>query len=320
MGKQAWRKEQHRQERKTKREGLSLHDKILSPGLHERYALAATRILGFWRETQCSPQGWEQVDVAASLYLEHIFCEGYPKGFGSDGLAALQHFMPEVAGKLRHSWRLLKSWNKMEPPTRVLPISPLVVLAIGGACVRLRKIHCAAAFLLCFDTLLRPGELYGLRKRDITWAGGKAVISLRNTKTGQRKGAEEMVVCQSWIANWWLHRALLTRSDDEFLFRCTSKSLRTLFFALLEHIGLEGHFSMYSFRRGGATWHFLPCGSMEETLLRGRWQSTSTARIYLQDAAATLTHLQITPEQRSYMRQLSQTLSASSQRGVRGRY
>ena len=320
MGKQDWRKERLRQERRQKRSGLSLHDKVLSPGLHGRYSLAATRILQFWVESQCSPDGWEEVDIAASLYLEHIFCEGYPKGFGSDGLAALQHFMPEVAGKLRHSWRLLKSWNKMEPPVRVLPISPLIVLAMGGACVRLRKIHCAAAFLVGFDTLLRPGELYQLRKRDFTWAGGKAVISLRNTKTGQRKGAEEMVVCHSWIANWWLHRALASKSDDDFLLSCTAKSLRTLFFGLLEHFRITGHFSMYSFRRGGATWHFLSGGSMEDTLLRSRWQSTSTARIYLQDAAATLTHLQISPEQRSYMRQLSRTLTANSQRGVRGRH
>ena len=288
--------------------------------MHSRYALAATRILQFWVESQCSPDTWEDFDIAASLYLEHIFCEGYPKGFGSDGLAALQHFVPEIAGKLRHSWRLLKSWNKMEPPVRVLPISPLIVLALGGACVRLRKIHCAAAFLLCFDAFLRPGELYNLRKRDFTWAGGKAVISLHNTKTGQRKGAEEMVVCHSRIANFWLHRALASRSPDDHLLSCSSKSLRTLFFTILEHLGIQGHLSMYSFRRGGATWHFLSGGSMEETLLRGRWQSASTARIYLQDAAATLTHLQITSEQRSYMRRLSNILTAGSQRGVRGRH
>ena len=286
---------------------------MLSPGLHGRYALAATRVLQFWAESDCSPNGWEEFDVATSLYLEHIFSEGYPKGFGSDGLAALQHFVPEVAGKLRHSWRLLKSWNKMEPPVRVLPISPLIVLAMSGACVRLGKVHCAAAFLLCFDTLLRPGELYSLRKRDFTWAGGKAVVSLRNTKTGQRKGAEEMVVCQSRVANIWLYRALAHKAPADRLLNCSPKALRNLFFGILEHLAIQGHFSMYSFRRGGATWHFLHNGSMEGTLLRGRWQSSSTARIYLQDAAATLSHLQITPEQRTFMKYLSNSLTADSQ-------
>ena len=81
-----------------------------------------------------------------------IFAESYPKGYGSDGLAALQHYVAEVAGKLRHSWRLLKPWQKMEPPVRILPISPLMVVAISGACAKLGYVTAAAAFLLRLDT------------------------------------------------------------------------------------------------------------------------------------------------------------------------
>ena len=69
---------------------------------------------------------------------------------------------------------------------------------------------------------------------------------------------------------------------------------------------------MYSFRRGGATWDFVVAQNIEQTLLRGRWASTSTARIYLQDAAATLSHLQITGDQKQYMRQLAQLLAAKA--------
>lgn len=88
----------------------------------------------------------------------------------------------------------------MEPPGRVLPISPLMVMAISGACVQMGWPCCAAAFLLAFDTMLRPGELYKLRKHDITGAGGKAG-TLKSTKSGQRKGVDEMVICTSQVAN-----------------------------------------------------------------------------------------------------------------------
>ena len=259
------------------------------------------------------------MDVAVSQWLEHLFTEGFPKGYGSDGLAALQHFLPEVAGKLRHSWKLLKSWQKMEPPVRVLPISPLMVMAMGGACVKMGLPSCAAAFLLCFDVMLRPGELYRLRKKDITWAGGKAVVSLKDTKSGLRKGAEEMVICSSHVANSWLALALSSKLPDDLLLDRSPEAFRVLFFSLLDLFCIEGHFSMYSFRRGGATWHFLTEGSLEQTLLRGRWVSTSTARIYLQDAAAALSHLSIKPEQKQYMHSLAQVLSATGQKGVRGR-
>ena len=302
-----------RQTRKTKRAGLSLEEKVLSPGLHDRYATAAGRIFRFWKHNNALPRTWDDVDVAASQYLEHAFSEGYPKGYGSDGLAALQHFLPEVAGKLRHSWRLLKSWQKMEPPVRVLPISPLMVVAISGACLRLQQPSAAAAFLVAFDALLRPGEIYSLRKEHVTWARGRAVISLHGTKTRQRKGATEMVVCQSRVANLWLWQALEGKRPKDHLIDCSPAHLRHLFHTIVEHLNIPGHFSLYSFRRGGATWHFLSEQSMEATLLRGRWVSTTTARIYLQDAAATLSHLRITDEQKDYMKKLAGALSARSQ-------
>ena len=273
----------------------------------------------FWQASGTPPRTWDDFDIAASQWLEHIFAEGYPKGLGSDSLAALQHYVPEVAGKLRHSWRLLKSWQKMEPPVRVLPISPLMVLAISGACAKLGRITAAAAFLVCFDTFLRPGELYRLTKQDITWARGLAVLSLKKTKSGQRRNVEEMVVCHSRIANRWLWMALQHKDPQDLLVDETPSQLRNLFFHILEHLQVPGYFSLYSFRRGGATWHFLSQDNIEQALLRGRWASSSTARIYLQDAAATLSHLQIDEEQRQYMRFLAHELSAPGQDGERGR-
>ena len=54
-----------------------------------------------------------------------------------------------------------------------------------------------------------------------------------------------------------------------------------------------------SLRRGGAAWGFLSHQSMERALLRGRWSSTSSARIYLQDAVATVARLRLSDEQLS---------------------
>lgn len=236
--------EQRREERKRLRVNQRLHDRVLTPGLHLRYQRAATRVLRFWQESGSFPHDWDNFDVATGQWLEHIFAEGYPKGYASDGLAALQHFLPEIAGKLRHSWRLLKSWQKMEPPVRVLPISPLMVVAISGACVKLNLISAAAAFLLCFDTFLRPGELYNLRAKDVTWAGGLAVLSLEKTKTGQRKNAAEMVVCHSCIANFWLEQALADKAPDDFLLDCSPAHLRHVFFTILDHLQVPGYFSL----------------------------------------------------------------------------
>lgn len=121
-----------------------------------------------------------------------------------------------------------------------------------------------------------------------------------------------MVVCESRVANLWLSKALATKGDDSLLWDEKPEKLRSLFFGILDHLQIQGNFSMYSFRRGGATWHFLTCQGLENTLLRSRCASGSTAHIYLQDAVATLSHLQISQDQRVYMQQLSKYLTAEA--------
>lgn len=89
--------------RQAQRQGQTLRDNLVTSALHQRYMTAASRVLLFWEEARCAPTSWDDFDVATSTWLEHIFTDGLPKGYGSDALAALQHFLPETSGKLRNS-------------------------------------------------------------------------------------------------------------------------------------------------------------------------------------------------------------------------
>lgn len=267
--------ERQRQARKIARKGLTLKKHLVTSQLHRRYLTAASRVLDFWEEANLLPLTWDDFDVAVSQWLEHIFADGLPKGYGSDALASFQHFLLEVAGKLRNSWRLLKAWNKIEPPTRALPISPLMIAGMAGLCARLGWCGPAAALLVGFDCLLRPGEIYQLRVKDVSWARGNASLCLTNTKTGQRKNADELVICQSEVATRWLRQACANKPPEAMILDRPAKQFRSLFFNLLAHFEIDGNISLYSLRRGGATWHFMCHQSMEATLIRGRWQSTS---------------------------------------------
>ena len=57
----------------------------------------------------------------------------------------------------------------------------------------------------------------------------------------------------------------------------------------------------YSLRRGGATWGFFKHGSMETTLLRGRWQSSAATRVYVSDAAAAVVDYSLNAHQRALL-------------------
>lgn len=295
--------------RQAQRQGQTLRDNLITSGLHHRYLTAASRVLQFWEESNSSPATWDDFDVSTSAWLEHIFADGLPKGYGSDALAALQHFLPEIAGKLRNSWRLLKAWNRLEPPLRVLPADPLVIAAMAGLCVQAGWPRPAALLLTAFDAFLRPGEMYRLTPNDITWASGRACLSVRDTKSGLRKGAEEMVFIESDLATRFLRVTTRKLSGKEPILDRSPQDMRQLFFNMLDYLQIPGHISLYSLRRGGATHHFMSSQSMETTLLRGRWQSTSTARIYLQDSAAALAHYQLSPVQRSQLLHLANIAS-----------
>lgn len=245
---------------------------------------------------------WDDLDQVVGEWLEHIFPDGQHKSLASDGLAGLQYHLPQSIGRLRHSWKLVKVWQKLEPPRRVLPISPLVVAAFAGVSLELGYAAEASAMLAGFDTMLRSGEIYRLRIRDIKFYSSRAVLSLGHTKTGKRTNAQEMVVVESKLAIAALRRACARRRKSELLLHRGERFFRLLFTQLIDFFQLKGLITVYSLRRGGASWDFLQRQSLERTLLRGRWASTSSARIYLQDATAMVTHLELTHSQKALAR------------------
>ena len=156
----------------------------------------------------------------------------------------------------------------------------------------------AAGLLACFDGMLHSGELYHLCVGDVTFYHNRAVLRLGLTKGGKRTGQEEMVVINSQVAVRWLMKACRGRSADELLLSQGPDNFRKCFKLLLSAFSLESdRLNVYSLRRGGATWDFLSHQSMERTLLRGRWTSTSSARVYLQDAVAMVAHLKLSAQQ-----------------------
>lgn len=302
------RQKTQKAERKKQRKGIKLRQSLVSSPLKIRYEQALIRITQFWADANLSVSQVEDIDEAAAMWVENLFFEGEAKGLASDGLASLQHYLPQCCGQLRLSWKLVRAWQKIEPPTRVVPLSPLLTKAFAGACVLTGRIPQAAVILLAFDALLRPGELYLLRRRDITFFHHHAVVTLRDSKSGKRKGITEMVVVNSLVAVFWLRKACKPLKPNDLLLGEGPPSFRQLFSNLVLHFGLTGQYAIYSLRRGGATWDFLMHQSMERTLLRGRWQSTSTARIYLQDTIATVASLKLSPVQKCHARLAAATL------------
>ena len=66
----------------------------------------------------------EKVDLWASAYIEFLWEDGAPKSEASYALAAIQFFHPQTKNHLVWAWKLVKTWNQVELPTRATPLSP----------------------------------------------------------------------------------------------------------------------------------------------------------------------------------------------------
>ena len=283
----------------------------VSVATRERYVSAVEDLVDFWKLHVCGPKHRSSLDMAVSEYIEHLYQEGDTVGMASNALAALQYFHPECIGKLKYSWKLTGLWRRIEPPTQVTPFTDLTALALAGASLDLGHSDMCALILLGFDRFLRSGELFKLRKSCIAFGQGKAVITLQNTKTSKRKGVDEMVTVTSPLVLKALKRACNKLKASDLILQRSVSSCRYLFKRMLDVFALGDYsYNFYSLRRGGATSFFFKTGSMDQTIVVGRWESSSTARIYINQSAACAAEIRFTSEQDLRLRTAAEFLKA----------
>lgn len=147
----------------------------------------------------------------------------------------------------------------------------------------------ALLILIGFHCCLRIGELLQLQSTHVHVSGAKGCIIFPNAKTsGRRMVTEYVSICDPVFLALLAHFRP-TWDNDGPLFRGSPGKFRHVWSSLLLTLQLDvAQYSPYALRRGGATHFFVETGSLDRTLLRGRWLAIKSARIYLEDARAQL--------------------------------
>ena len=252
-----------------------------------------TNLLFFldWIEINIGYLPTEARDLSECLCEFGEFCWAEGEGLSrfADVLSALPHVMRNIRGMFKDAWVLVDTWRMNEIPSRATPFSKKVLGALVGKCVLDDDWIFAASLLLAFQGMLRPCELLNLRVGDIslTKRGQDIIVNLGLTKGGRRKGAEETIVLSD-RALWSLLRLVnINRKPGDPFLDLKSHVFRRRFAELLSFCGLDGlGYMPYSLRRGGATTLFRETANLELVMVRGRWQSQRTARIYVNDGMA----------------------------------
>ena len=284
-------------ERKVARQSIgTLHDAMVTVGTSRRYHSAVTRFLIFLEsEGHGLPATFPALDQLVVYFIERLWVDGDPKHLAGDCLSGLRHYIPATRGQLNGSWRLLSAWGRCEMPLRAPPLTQTFLYAVAWYFRSQNWTDSMVLLCLGFHTFARSGELFAAKKRHfvLDWHRGYGTWTLPLSKGGQRRGVQEaLTITDPWVVAL-LQGFLVRLGDDDYLRRSGAPVQRERLRKANSALQLPADYQWYSVRRGGATHALRFGGDIAGITERGRWGNAATARIYIQDAQAALSELQV---------------------------
>ena len=289
----------------------TLRELTVQPATRQRYTKATDAFLLFLRQED--PRERSRMDPLLCDYLEHLWSSGAGRALACDTLAGLQDLQPNLRNHLPGAWRLLRTWHVNEIPNRAPPLPEHVLHSMAGWAFFKGHVSFGISLILGYYTMLRTGELVGVRSSHMVATSGhrQVLVSLGFTKGGKRHGAAESVILGYEPAVKLVRQWKLKASPSTPLAK-NPAHWRKLFQDCLSALKLESFgFRPYSLRRGGATFWFTKHQSFDKILVQGRWHTQKSARIYLNEGLSVLATMQIpasSPHIRPYVEVFQRTV------------
>ena len=286
-----------RADRRRNRAGIRLRDYTITEQTKRRYEKAVAQILPYLE----AQKNLLDLDGILADWVELQWVKGESFTLIADLLSGLHFYWPELRGQLRHSWRLFKSWRRVETPSRAPPLTCDLACAFTAKAVAAGNLSLAALIAIGFHGLLRTGELLKIRFGDLEFNQVCGVLTLHQSKSGLCTGAQEAIAIRDSLVLQLLDTLLSLQSPHpgDLIWPHSGGSFRKEFQKLCEFFDVQHlQFKPYSLRRGGATYLLQMGVALETILVRGRWRSLGVARLYLEDGLAQLPALRTTVPQR----------------------
>ena len=252
------------------------------------------------------PEASAAMDAILAEYINCMYQDGDSLSQAGWLLSGLKRFMPRLKFHLPTSQQYYQNWLRDHLPQRAIPMPWMVLKAMASICWKEGHYDLAVLLLLGFSFFLRTMEMISLRSEDVVVDRrlGQVIISLKQTKIS-KQFMQSLVLRHRPLSLLILEaKAFLPREGPIWTF--SPHIFRQSFAAILAHLDLTRFgFSLYSIRRGGATHYYTRTRDLNAVAIQGRWKDLRTARIYLDDARATLLRLSFPPPLTFALKQLS---------------
>jgi integrase len=277
-----------------------LRDQSVLPVTHRRYA-AAVREFARW----CGVHGERVVDfVSLDRVLSWYFEWGYENGelTLSDAnytFCGVLFYWPRVKGHLVESNRCRLSWSRLYQLGKKArpPLSWELTVLVAATMLSWNRYGEAVATLLAFDCYLRISEYANMKVQHLSLVGGKqGFVSIVRAKTGSHQSVTLGRAEVASILRAWLQFRHSVVSSGDSLFGFSAEAYRALFGQVMVALGVDNvGFVPHCLRHGGATCDAMNGVSVESILLRGRWMSSVSARVYINQGRSMLVNAALPP-------------------------
>jgi len=266
-----------------------LRFKGIKPRTAKLYKREITRFFAFLASENLSiPSKEEKLDEEVAEFINVLYQEGDSISHAGWLLSGLKRFMPQLRHKLPTAQQFFNKWQRDHCPKRAVPMPWNVLRTMAGIAWEAQHYDLALLLLIGFSFYLRSMEMLTLGSDavQVDTSRGVTFVTLFQTKTS-RQFQQSLAFRNAALAKIVaLAKAKIAPGP---LWKFGPAAFRHSFAALLEHLSLTPMgFSLYSLRRGGATFAYLRSHNLDRVAIQGRWKDHRTAKIYLDDARAEL--------------------------------
>jgi len=297
--------------------GVNLQDARLSAAYRARLGHAGI-VLSAWAlehgivlgGAAQSPHVMSELLIA---FLQDLFDLKCAPWLGTHAVLFVQTRWRHLKGKLRGAWDSVAAWNLQRPVCSRTPFPVLLLVAVARfsvyAAVALEPWKAdlwwpfGVALQAAFFGLLRPGELYRLRRRDVRLPGLRsllaapvAVFTIREPKNRRFAGRLQVRAVRAPEVVEWLGWLLEDLPPDGLVWPHGPRAFGLCLEQALRFFGLSGlRLTPASLRAGGATFLFESGVSISNIRFAGSWSSERVLSHYLQEAEGAAAVLDVGP-------------------------
>ena len=252
----------------------------------------------------------DRLSRALAEYVQYLYDKVAPQQRATHAILAVQRRWPHCRRRLTLAWESITSWRLQMPSQPRRPISKGIMEAVvaviwarafrAGGHEATRLWVAGALIWLAFDTLLRPGEMLGLRPRHLNF-GRKLglgppvlVLTIENPKNKRFMGRRQFVVAYDVRLIEWVMWILDSLERNDVLLMGGRAAIVRIWCQALDLLGIPASmFTLGSLRTGGATEHFLVHANFARLQYLGRWRNPHTLEHYLQEAVSALSDISL---------------------------